>query len=272
MSLGERMKKYESVTNTKLIPNMDTVIRLDGRSFSKFTKRFKKPFDDYFVNMMNLTTKYLCENLQNVKFGFVQSDEISLYITDLSSYEDSLPFDGKIQKLVSISSSLASSYFAMLLMDYEINVEGKPITDVISGGRKLPVFDSRVFQLPNFNELKNCFIWRQRDCVKNSISSVGQFYFSTSELKNKNTNEVQDMLFNIKGVNWNDFNVGLKRGRMVTKHCLINNKDKIRYNKIVGETLSDSDVIRNEWVIEDAFDFLKDDIEFSNYLNFGLKR
>jgi len=51
-SLGDRMKSYyEDKTRIYLPRRTYTIIRLDGRSFSKFTKRFKKPFDRDFVDM-----------------------------------------------------------------------------------------------------------------------------------------------------------------------------------------------------------------------------
>jgi len=253
MNLGDRMKSYEAVNRNLLVPNMHTVIRLDGRSFSKFTKRFKKPFDDDFVDMMNKTTKYLCENMQNVKFGYVQSDEISLYISDLGSYDDELPFKGNIQKLVSITASMAGAYFSMLLMKYEIEKLGLNSDKVFNRDIKLPEFDSRVFQLPNINELINCFIWRQRDCVKNSISSVGQANFSPSELKYKHIDQVQEMLFTSKGINWNEYPIGLKRGRMVLKNYFVNGEN-------VGFLVPNQNidhVVRSKFLILDSLDFSK---------------
>jgi len=56
------------------------------------------------------------------------------------------------------------------------------------------MFDSRVFNIPK-EEVCNCFIWRQQDATKNSISMVAQSYFSTKELHCKNGMQKQDMLF-----------------------------------------------------------------------------
>lgn len=248
-NLGERMKRYESINRNFLIPNMHTVIRLDGRAFSKFTKRFEKPFDKEFVEMMNLTAKRLCEELQNVKFAYVQSDEISLYLTDTDTYESELPFNGNIQKLTSISASIATGYFVMLLLKNELTKNDEKL--VFDLERKLPQFDSRVFQLPNVSELVNCFIWRQRDCVKNSISSVGQYHFpNPKDLERKNGNMVQEMLFTIKGVNWNEFPDGLKRGRMVRKHRIVNGVDVGTPNP--DSIFNDGDSVRSKWVIMDC--------------------
>jgi len=44
-SLGDRMKDYERVTQGVLMRRTPVIIRLDGKSFHTFTKRFRE-FDD----------------------------------------------------------------------------------------------------------------------------------------------------------------------------------------------------------------------------------
>ena len=44
-SLGDRMKRYESVTQSHLLPRTPAIIRLDGKAFHTYTKGCDKPFD-----------------------------------------------------------------------------------------------------------------------------------------------------------------------------------------------------------------------------------
>jgi len=78
------------------------------------------------------------------------------------------------------------------------------------------MFDARCFSLP-IADTVNCVIWRQQDCVRNSIQMVAQSNFSHKELQNKSCNMLQEMLFTEKGINWNDFPIHLKRGSSVIK-------------------------------------------------------
>ena len=41
---------------------------------------------------------------------------------------------------------------------------------------------------------------------------LAQQYFSQKDIEHKSNNELQDMLFTQKGINWNDFPTHLKRG------------------------------------------------------------
>lgn len=81
--LGDRMKEnYENRSKTYLTRRTPVIIRLDGKTFHSFTRGFKRPYDEILHKSMNATLKYLCENIQGCKFGYAQSDEISLLLTD----------------------------------------------------------------------------------------------------------------------------------------------------------------------------------------------
>lgn len=79
----------------------------------------------------------------------------------------------------------------------------------------LPQFDCRVWSMADPVEVANYFVWRQRDAVRNSIQMLGQSYFTQAELHGKNTDEVQEMLFQTHDVNWSHLDGGLKNGRVV---------------------------------------------------------
>jgi len=198
-SIGDRMKEfYENRTRTFLPRRTYTIIRVDGKAFHTYTRGLARPFDIDLVNDMDETACYMCKNIQGAKFAFVQSDEISILLTDFESLTSDAWFDGNIQKMASISASLATAKFNEL----------RP--------GKIALFDSRVFIIPSDIEVENYFIWRQQDTVRNSISSVAQSMFSHRQLENKNTGQMQEMCFQ-GGVNWNDFADKLKRGRLIIK-------------------------------------------------------
>ena len=77
---------------------------------------------------------------------------------------------------------------------------------------KTPVFDCRVWNVPNRIEAVNAFIWREKDAVRNSIQMLGQQHFSHNQLNRKSCDDIQEMLFQEKGVNWNDLPYFMKRG------------------------------------------------------------
>lgn len=204
MSLFDRMKLYENFNKQYLMPNQYVLMRLDGKSFSKFTKKyFIKPFDYKFIEMMQDTAEYLFRNISGCIAVYVQSDEITLLLTDFNhkgkkkctKFSEGW-FNYRVDKMCSVAASMATAKFNQLLMKKMIGAGINSIDEVYKEIDKnpLPVFDCRVWNVPNEDEAKNVFLWRQRDCVRNSVLQYAQSFYSHKELMNKNIDEIKSML------------------------------------------------------------------------------
>lgn len=237
--LDIRMKEfYEFIPKTKLMRRTPVILRIDGKAFHSFTRGFKKPFDEILIKSMQDTMKYLCENIQGCVLGYTQSDEISLLLVDYKNLNSSAWFDYEVQKLCSISASMATLAFNKAFSKnvqnyYEANVDIIPLYTaeykysdefdkdyffnvLAKAEEKGAMFDARCFNIPK-EEVANYFYWRQKDASKNSIQMLGRAYFSHKELHNKNGNDIQDMLMLEKSVNWNDLPTTQKRGSCCIK-------------------------------------------------------
>ena len=63
-NLKDRMEYMKDLADYKLTPNSYVIAHIDGRAFSKLVKnRFKLPFDEDFIDMMNQTAAYVCKNV-----------------------------------------------------------------------------------------------------------------------------------------------------------------------------------------------------------------
>jgi len=194
--LGNRMKtNYEEAYKHYLPMRLPTIIRVDGKTFHSFTKGMEKPYDGAFIEHMANLAQWLVQEIQTARCAYVQSDEISLLLIPYNKFDTEAWFCNEIQKMVSVSAGMASAYFSGLY-------------------RKLAVFDSRVFVLPEA-EVVNYFIWRQQDATRNSIQMLAQSMYSHKELHKKNTDDLQEMIFQ-KGKNWNNLPAYLKRGIIAT--------------------------------------------------------
>lgn len=211
--LGDRMKEdYESRTRMMLPRRTYTLMRLDGKAFHTYTKGFERPYDLSLMRVMDNTAIALCKQIQNAVMAFVQSDEITILMTDFATIKTDAWFDGNIQKITSISASIATVAFNNgMYLDEEI----------LAPMSKVAYFDSRVWTMPTPSEVANCFIWRQQDATRNSIQMAAQSMYSQKQLHGKNTSELQEMMFQ-KGTNWNDYPVGFKRGRIILKEKIEN--------------------------------------------------
>jgi tRNA(His) 5'-end guanylyltransferase len=240
-ALGDRIKAYESREENTLMPRVPIVIRLDGRSFSKFCKGMKKPFDDDFREAMIEVTKHLVDQT-DAKIGYTQSDEISLILYTDNHINGSTIFNGRVQKMCSVFASMASTKF---LMEMIKRFPNKVDSD------KYPQFDCRVFSVPNKVEAYNALLWREQDCTKNSISMVAETKFSSKELTGVSGEDRKKMLLT-KGVNWDNFTPAQKWGVYVQKKSVpvTLSKEKLESIRVDKRPLNGV-IIRSKLVVLD---------------------
>lgn len=203
--LGDLHKSYEARTENTLLPGCPVIVRLDGRTFSKFTKGLAQPYDERMSMCMIDLTKYLVHE-SNAQIGYCQSDEITLGF--LNSLENPIMFSGRVQKLVSVLAGSASAKFNRLIQE-----------SIPSHADKLPVFDARVFQYPNLDLACESFLWRETDATRNSLSMAASSLYKQTELHKAGFKAKHDMLM-AKGVNWNNYPAFFKRGAYVGKRSV----------------------------------------------------
>ena len=204
---------------------------------------------------MQQTTQYLCQNIQGCVLGYTQSDEITLILVDYQTLTTEAWFDYRVEKLCSISASMATMAFNKFFYENVFQYNGMASMDM--SNKKYPykeiyakaiekgaMFDARCFNIPK-EEVTNLIYWRQLDASRNSVQMVGQAYFSQEELQDKSCSDIQDMLMT-KGVNWNDLSTYQKRGS-----CCVRNKIFIESNGVTADVyLRDTSKSENKWIID----------------------
>ena len=244
-SLEDRMKAYEAIPKNFLMRRTPVIIRIDGKAFHTFTHGFEKPFDSIIQKCMEATMKYCCENTQGCVLGYTQSDEISLILCDYQRLETDAWFGYNVQKIVSISASLATIAFNQALSSITADIFRKngdkftEKTEFLFGKiDQGALFDSRCFSLSK-EEVCNYMIWRQRDATRNSILGLAQSLYSQKQIEGINTKKLQDKMFTEKDVNWNDLTVYQKQGSCCIK-------------------------VEDEWVIDDNIPIFSQDRDYIN--------
>lgn len=256
--LSDRMKQYETEFNYKILPTEAFVIRLDGRSFSKFTKKLFKPFDMNFVKAMSLTMRDLVKKFE-AQTGYTHSDEITLVFNSKCTDEDYQlvlsgqieptqinyhTFDGRVQKLLTLTSSYCSvrfNYHLEKTICNEVSTGNfkydESFVDLVKAHEQM--FDARILKFSNdkIHEILNHQIWRSiHDCERNAIQTFAYTNIGSKKILNKNCTQMTQMLSEI-GINWNNIPTFLKHGI----YC-----KKILIEKEIGE----NKVFRGEYVFK----------------------
>lgn len=243
--LGSRMKAYEArETGRRAMPYLPVYARIDGKTFSRFTRDMERPYDKRLISCMIETTRHLVAK-SDALIGYTQSDEISL-VWQTTSPKSQLFFDGKLFKMTSVLAAMATVKFYQEAVKYwPEKVEKYQL-----------VFDCRVFQLPNREEAANCVLWREIDATKNAVSMAARAYYSHNELMNKSSGEMQEMLWQ-KGINFNDYPSHFKRGTFVQRRKVMKELPDEVLEKIPEAHRPSGPVERSEIVVLDVPPFRK---------------
>jgi tRNA(His) guanylyltransferase len=197
--LDQKMRIFETAHDHCVLPGIHMVARLDGRGFTRLTKevhKFEAPFDMRMRDMMVQTTQHLMECGFRVLYGYTQSDEISLLF-----HPEEETFQRKLRKYDSVLASEASAKFSLLLNSHAI-------------------FDCRISQLPQAEQVVDYFRWRNEDAHRNALN--GHCYWllrkqgqsvnaATHYLEHKSVAEKNELLFQ-NGINFNEVPMWQRRG------------------------------------------------------------
>ncbi len=215
----KQMRRGEYFHDLRIPVGMWTIIRLDGRGFTKLLHNlgFNKPFDYNFHSYMVLTTEKLMKEFNGV-FATTHSDEISLLLPPSTNL-----FDREIEKIISTTAGFASAHFSVALL-------GNPAS-----------FDSRIWIGATVEDVENYFSWRQHDAIRGSINSLAYWTLrqkegqtkrlATNILLRKSFSWKNEMLFSTFGINFNEIPSWQKRGTGC--HFILTEKEG--YNPITKE-------------------------------------
>lgn len=159
---------------------MPIMLRIDGRSFSNYTKqlKLKKPFDERLRDIFIEVSKDLMEEF-NPKYIYTFSDELNLYL-------EHIPYSGRIEKIDSVIASYVSASFMKHLF------LSRDMFEVDVSSLKAASFDCRIIQ---FSDSYHKYLkWRQDEAFRNCLNSYAQNILNQSHT-NKETSEI---LFRLK--------------------------------------------------------------------------
>ena len=271
-TLKDKGKRLQKQRDYHVDVDKYILVHVDGRSFSKNIKnKYKKPFDNEFIGMMNQVAVYLCENVQGAKIAYTQSDEITLLLKK-DVPEGDIFFGGRLCKMQSIIASLATAKFNQLALMRDIWKTGDPHVEFLKNDKvfstenvvnmienhPLYQFDCKVWDVDTANDALAWFLFRNIDCVRNSKQQFAQTYLPHKILLKHSTDEQVLMAIDEKGMDWRACTNGQKFGRIISK-------EEYQFTTDDGETYT-----RTRWVPHDGTDLTIEEnrTEFIEKYNF----
>jgi tRNA(His) guanylyltransferase len=205
--LSDRVASYQDASDYKLLNRLPIIICINGRSFSKTTSLLKKPYDESFAECILSTTLKLCSEIDGAIFAYQHNDEIVIVARNDQTTDTNPWFDNKIQKICSVTSSIATSHFSKCANAIDLNLNE-------------PIFTSQVFVTPSVIETVNTMIYKQQQNFHTSI----QYACFYELLKKYNKITIDNMLNGLSidnkidllnqecGIDFNDYPMAFRRG------------------------------------------------------------
>lgn len=205
--LGDKLKEFERVNSDRRAGvGIPVVVRVDGVSFSKFTRKALKPFDHRISEAMLIAASSVVAEF-NCRIAYTQSDEISFLLYDP---ESELPHGGRFEKLASrFASSVTASFLRSGLQLFPELI-----------GDKLPTFDGRVMALPSLDIAAKVFHWREIDARRNAVSMAARTVCSHAELQGRSVREQIEMM-SIRGLDFVSFPDVFRRGSFLRRMSIL---------------------------------------------------
>lgn len=237
--LKNRIESYHDTYDFRLLNRVPVIICINGKSFSKVTSELNKPFCEKFLENMLSTTLKLCSEIEGTLFAYHFNDEIVIVVRNDQNI-DTLPwFDNKLQKICSVTSSVATLHFN--------NVSSK--LNLINDG----IFTSQIFIVPTISEAINTFIYKQQQNFHIAIQAACHYelikkYDKTvikEMLQGLSTDEKIDLLHQECNVDFNKYPIVFRRGAAA-----------YRVPKVIDS------VMKSKWIINDNLPIFTKDQSF----------
>lgn len=256
LSLSDRIDLYKDSTKYILLNKLPVCIQMSIRSFNRVSKKLDKPYDSLLADLMSKTLLSTISEIDNSVFGYYYYDTLTIIIKNDHNKDDSAWLSNDVQKMASVSSSLATYNFHKLLNEYPIKLD---ITGSV-------LFDSLVYALPSAEETLNSLIDSQNKCIINTINLLSYDFYAkkigknaaASFLEKKNTSDrilllKEEFNFDIK----TDCKSEVLYGIAAYKIPYIYNNESVNVRK-------------NKWILDkNLFKFSDDKNYILNILNSG---
>lgn len=248
--LKDRIDDYRGASEYRLTPRLPIIIVLNGRAFSNLTSLLEKPYDAKLAECFLSTMHRLCVEVEGTIFAYHHNDEIVLLVRNNQTM-DTLPWMGnKLQKICSITASIATEHFNSCADAVDLNLIGDPH------------FSSQVFVVPDDKEAINTMVYCQQRNFHTSIQFA--CYYEMIKKHDKGTikemlsglsvDEKVDLLQQECGVDFNEYLVAFRRGVACYK----------------VPKLMEGGGMKNKWILNGELPiFTKDQSFLSNILQSG---
>lgn len=160
MKVQDRLNKYSSVFDYELPVKLPVITIISGRNFGRLTGLINKPFSEELSQCLSSALLKVMQEVDGAVFGYSFSDEIVVISRNDNTHETLPWLNNKIQKLASITASIATASFNIHAAALDLTLLGEAS------------FSTQVFTVPNITEAINVLVSKQQQGFKEAAKNA----------------------------------------------------------------------------------------------------
>ncbi len=203
--VGYPWKEHEIFSGLRLPRYGFYVVRCDGRNFHRLTGEcgFRKPYDVRFAELMVNATVEVFRSGFNPCLAYIFSDEVNILLLRL-------PFNGRVEKIISVVSGVLSSTFSLGLR------EKLEVKKIVSFDARMIILNREL--LPAYLTFRQAEAWRNHNNSYAYYTLIDKGYTpkeASRMLKGLKTDQLHELVYKTSGINLSNTPTWQRRGILI---------------------------------------------------------
>lgn len=221
---------YENTPFNFLKRNLPAVILISGEEYQKFTEKFQKPYDSIFLSSMQNTLVYMCSQIPGCIMGYTKEFDMTIIFNSPSNIETPSWYNFDINKITTLTASMATLKFnktfeksaktyVMSGNNFDETRKFTAMQGYVSAIEEGALFTSKTFNIQP-DQIADYLFLQQKQTIDNAVHEMGLEYFKEAELADKSSSDIQFMVFDKSGINFDSYPSEFKRGTACVKNTI----------------------------------------------------
>ena len=248
---------YENSPYTFLKREEMAAVVLRGENYEDFTKNFQKPYDTIFLASMKKALQYLCRSIPSCLAGYTSRFDMAVFFSAPDSFETPSWYNYDMNRIATLASSMASFAFNRIFEkaadsyvmsgnNFDETRKFTAMQGYVSSIDAGALFTAKCFNIKK-EQIADYLYLLQKNTIDAAIHEMGLLYFREDELSGKSSSEIQFMVFDRAGINFDSYPSSFRHGSF----CVRNRE---RNGMLINPAAE-----KGDWVPDPEFPLLKPD-------------
>ena len=219
---------YENISYNFLKRDEAAAIVINGENYKNYSEKFQKPYDNIFVSSMNKALTHMCSQIPTCLFGYTSRFDMVIFFGSPDSFETASWYNYDTNKIATYAASAATfeynrifektaKSYVMSGKNFDETRKFTAMQGYVSAIDSGAFFTAKCFNIKK-DQIADYIYLLQKKTINDSVHEMGLMYFKESELAQKSSSEIQLMVFDKAGANFDNYPASFKHGSFCVRN------------------------------------------------------